>query len=84
VATYEANPVRVEAWRVLQVGTPEASGTPLILENGDAMTATPEMLARMTPAPGDYWVEQADGYVYLNPREVFERKYRPVATLDET
>lgn len=23
----------------------------------------------------DYWVIQSDGYVYLNPAKVFERKY---------
>lgn len=34
--------------------------------------------ARYMPVPGDYLVQQADGYMYLNPKAVFERKYRPV------
>lgn len=40
--------------------------------------ATAGMLARMNPNVGDYWVIQEDGYVYLNPREVFRRKYSPI------
>jgi len=36
------------------------------------------MIARFEPQLGDYWVIQEDGYVYLNPKEVFERKYSPV------
>jgi hypothetical protein len=35
------------------------------------------MMARFKPQPGEYWVRQADGYIYLNPKEVFERKYSP-------
>src|ERR1700691_2146243 len=34
------------------------------------------MTARYAPKVGDYWVVQSDGYAYLNPAEVFERKYR--------
>lgn len=34
------------------------------------------MMARYTPVVGDYWVVQEDGYIYLNPRDVFERKYQ--------
>lgn len=37
--------------------------------------ASPEMTARYWPKVGDYLVRQADGYEYLNPKEVFERKY---------
>lgn len=48
------------------------------LEDGSQRHATPEMCARMSPAVGDYWVVQEDGYAYLNPREVFERKYSPI------
>ncbi len=36
------------------------------------------MIARMTPQVGDYLVIQEDGYEYLNPKEVFERKYSRV------
>lgn len=41
-------------------------------------SATEEMRARIEPQPGDYMVVQADGYAYLNPKDVFERKYAPL------
>lgn len=34
------------------------------------------MSARYVPIVGDYLVVQSDGYRYINPKEVFERKYR--------
>lgn len=40
-------------------------------------------LARFVPHMGDYFVRQSDGYEYLNPREVFERKYHPVRTREQ-
>jgi hypothetical protein len=45
------------------------------LENGENVVATSEMTARYKPVAGDYWVIQSDGYIYLNPKEFFERKY---------
>lgn len=33
------------------------------------------MISRFIPQAADYWVIQEDGYVYLNPKDVFERKY---------
>lgn len=33
------------------------------------------MIARYKPAIGDYLVRQPDGYFYINPKAVFERKY---------
>lgn len=48
------------------------------LDPGELITdylASPEMTARYWPKAGDYLVRQADGYEYLNPKEVFERKY---------
>ena len=42
------------------------------------------MCARMIPQVGDYWVIQSDGYVYLNPKDVFERKYRPLQEQEVT
>ncbi len=50
----------------------------LRLDEGKALWATPEQLARINPVVGDYVVVQEDGYTYLNPREVFERKYSPL------
>jgi hypothetical protein len=60
--------------RLLVIQTPNERG----YEETTDVTATHEMLARYTPVPGDYWVVQADGYVYLNPKDVFERKYEPM------
>lgn len=64
-------------------GTWYAEGLGLELENGKVVTATPEMTSRMTPVVGDYWVIQSDGYIYLNPKAVFERKYSPAGASSE-
>ncbi len=82
---YVANPVEVEAHKIVKVDLahPRPDGSiPLELENGLTVFATPEMCSRMTPVVGDYWVIQvADGYIYLNPKAVFERKYMPHSAL---
>lgn len=36
------------------------------------------MTARYYPSVGDYVVIQPDGYVYLNPKKVFEDKFEKV------
>lgn len=76
---YKANPVIVDAHIIIRVGpvTPQG-GMPCILQNGEDVLATKEMISRFIPDAGDYWVIQEDGYTYLNPKEVFERKYSPV------
>lgn len=75
---YIANPVEVNALKITKVGPPFGDGARLLsLEDGTAVVATPEMQSRIAPAVGDYVVVQSDGYTYLNPKEVFERKYRP-------
>lgn len=79
---YVAKPVVVDAFTILKVHPLADQGGDfrvLELENGDLVQADKGMLARMTPEAGDYWVIQADGYVYLNPKDVFERKYEPQA-----
>ena len=78
---YIANPVIVDAWKIIQV-FPRADSHGnnfqiLRLENDNLVQADAGMLARINPVIGDYWVVQEDGYIYLNPKEVFERKYRP-------
>ncbi len=88
MARYQANPVIVDAHKIVSVstvfkndtvqrdGTWDKEGSRhLALDNGENVTATADMLARMTPEPGDYWVKQEDGYIYLNPCDVFQRKY---------
>lgn len=76
---YQANPVIVEALRIEEVmGTLPSGHTGLVLEDNGWHLATQEQTARMKPVVGDYVVTQEDGYVYLNPRDVFQRKYSPV------
>lgn len=71
--------MEVEAWEIAWVG-PLRPGEPISLEltNGERVVAPPEVFARYGPQPGDYWVVQEDGYAYINPRHVFERKYSPI------
>lgn len=84
-----ANPVEVEAFTILQVeemeqetGSAEAPTLRLLIGDGVSenqhVVADPGMTARMKPTVGDYWVVQSDGYSYLNPKEVFERKYHAI------
>lgn len=79
---YIARPVEVEAHRIIAVNdTQTARCLRIELDNGDVKEGKEvpfsELTARMWPKVGDYWVIQSDGYVYLNPKDVFERKYRP-------
>lgn len=81
---YIANSVEVDAYVIEAVAPMEADGSVFLkLSEGQNGKATPAMMSRMGPNTGDYWVIQEDGYVYLNPKDVFERKYRP-KTNDET
>ena len=73
---YQANPVQVEAQIIVGVGPILMDGSMnLALQNGQSVNANKGMIARYTPQEGDYWVQQSDGYLYVNPKEVFERKY---------
>ena len=70
--THEANPVRVNATRILEV-----TGTIFRLEDGRNYEAQKGMmLSRYAPAAGGYLVTQEDGYEYFSPKDVFESKYR--------
>ncbi|HKM79570.1 MAG TPA: hypothetical protein VJY15_01215 [Candidatus Acidoferrum sp.] len=80
MAIYEANPVRAEAWKIDEVGV-RGDGSFVCWIKGHpdhCRIATYEMCSRIRPQPGDYWVTQEDGYEYLNPKDVFERKYHLV------
>lgn len=83
-------PVEVDAFEILAVWKPEKTqvgGEMLVYAKPEKVGPeqftpktfwlTREMLARYVPVIGDYVVVQADGYVYVNPRDVFLRKYRP-------
>lgn len=82
---YQGKPVVVEAAEITEVGELNSDGSMWVwFEDGSEKLATPEMLSRISPAVGDYWVvaAQADGdYEYLNPKAVFEAKYEPYAPL---
>jgi len=77
---YVANPVEVDAFVIEKVGPVEATGKRMLdCSENKRFFATEEMMVRMPamqPSTGDYFVVQEDGYVYLNPKAVFERKYR--------
>ncbi len=76
---YQANPVIVDAYIIISVGAILPNGSMhCALQNGENAVATEAMISRFIPQEGDYWVIQEDGYVYLNPKDVFERKYRPI------
>lgn len=80
---FVANPVIVDAAVILESHRIETTDEPhyhLRLGEGlpfETFIAGPDMVSRMEPKAGDYLVRQADGYIYLNPKDVFERKYRP-------
>lgn len=78
MSMFRANPIFVEAFKITEVAPgDEHGGFPVLLENGEEEDVSPQMAARHIPVVGDYWVIQGDGYVYINPKEVFERKYSP-------
>ena len=76
---YTANPVTVDAFVIVSVAKEANADCSLniALDNGDNYVATSVMMSRYVPSAGDYLVRQADGYEYLNPKDVFERKYSP-------
>lgn len=89
--THIANPVRVHAAEILDVtditirdqGNAQSSPDLMLrLSDGRNYKADMNMTSRHVPVPGDYLVTQEDGYEYLNPKDVFERKYsRPGGAL---
>lgn len=85
--THTANPVKVHATTILEVtditkreaGAGQSSPDLMLrLADGRNYEAKAAMTARHLPAPGDYLVTQEDGYEYLNPKDVFERKYSAI------
>lgn len=75
--THIANPVGVKAIVITEV-MQMPGGARLVLADGSNTQITRPMMSRHEPAVGDYLVTQEDGYQYINPKEVFERKYAPV------
>jgi hypothetical protein len=78
---YIANPVIVDAQVITQVTHKlDDPNIHLGLDDGTVFVADASMTARYSPKPGDYVVKQEDGYVYLNPKDVFTRKYKAQVT----
>lgn len=79
---YQGKPVVVSAAEITEVGEHNSDGSLFIIfADGSDKVASPEMLSRIAPVAGDYWViANQDGgvYEYLNPKAVFEAKYQPV------
>jgi len=80
--THIAKPVLVHAAVILAVANEGTNSTRLDLDDGSKFTAPPELTARYVPQAGDLLVTQEDGYQYVNPRDVFERKYREIGMQD--
>lgn len=85
---YIANPVKVDAFKIIAIREEDdlkgGMERVAVLENDDMIVLTEGMTARYSPVEGDYLVrQQHDGYEYLNPKEVFERKYRASDTATE-
>lgn len=81
--THVANPVHVVARRIETTvthddGTMTVYWQPPTPDQVYCHECDAAMLARYTPVEGDYLVVQEDGYVYINPKYVFERKYRAI------
>lgn len=81
---YVARPVVVDAMTITAVApsTVESGAVACTLDGGPTVIADAAMCFRYTPKQGDYWVVQSDDYEYINPKEVFERKYAPYGPLD--
>lgn len=79
---YVAKPIKVDAYKIIEIGKQSLIyGTiPMTLEDNSKVVALLEMISRFIPVVGDYWVVQADGYTYLNPKAVFESKYQLILT----
>lgn len=89
---FVANPVHVHAYMIQGVRGDDKhpNDVAIILHNPNmhrlGMAASnmvihlnAKMISRHFPRVGDYYVIQADDYRYINPVDVFERKYRPLA-----
>lgn len=78
---FRANPVIVDAFKIIGVIPITGASVPpgeyrIQLEDCPGnFICTHQMSARYIPTYGDYWVTQEDGYIYINPRDVFLRKY---------
>jgi hypothetical protein len=75
--THIANPVSVNARQIVGVHL-ALDGMNVGFSDGSFHMLNAAQISRHTPVIGDYIVTQEDGYVYVNPKDVFERKYSPI------
>lgn len=82
---YQANPVIVDAFKIQEISQDlEYNCLRLRLDNAEFVRTEEGMTSRYFPQIGDYWVIQDDGYKYLNPKDIFERKYSALTHQQET
>jgi hypothetical protein len=73
------NPVEVDFYVIQSWDPQDAEGNWVAhCSEGKDFVITSSMVAREPRTAYHYVVVQADGYTYLNPKEVFERKYSPI------
>jgi hypothetical protein len=53
----------------------------IVVDDNKVIDISAEMTSRYFPKLGDYYVVQEDGYAYLNPKDVLDRKYRPLTLI---
>lgn len=84
---YAAKPVQVDAHQIVEVRWDQQENALqrryFIRLAGEVefRRLTEGQTARYEPDRGDYLVIQSDGYEYINPKAVFERKYRCIERL---
>lgn len=69
----------VSALEIACTGSVSAAGQPLFIYFTDIdyppVEADPDMFARYTPVPGDFYVVYPDGYKAISPRKAFLEGY---------
>ncbi len=77
--THRARPVGVQARKIIAIlGAMSGGGRLVKLDDHSTYSLDPAMTARVFPTVGDYLIVGQDGYAYINPSDVFERKYEPL------
>jgi hypothetical protein len=83
MAKYEYKIRRVEGFRIVDIQHMHEDHVPgrpckVKVDSGKWIECDSAMTARYYPQVDDYVVIQPDGYIYLNPKKVFEDKFEKV------
>jgi len=73
---YTTHPLVVDAYKIKEIIRYKL----IRLENDEIAKPTKDMIDKVTPTPGDYWVIQKDGSKSIHPKKSFEEKYYPMET----